>query len=68
MEKKPGQAPGFQPKFIGTRWKYDEATAVYFRKQEKAAKKIFIQSHFLDTGFLTSLYLFLPIKFLKSNR
>lgn len=39
-----------------------------FLKIRKSCKKIFIQLRFLDTGFLTSLCLFLPIKFLKSYR
>ncbi len=30
-------------------------------------QKIYIQVRFLDTGFLTSLCLFLPVKFLKTN-
>ena len=37
-------------------------------KKRKSRKKIFIQVRFLDTGFLTSLCLFLSIKFLKSYR
>lgn len=39
-----------------------------FLKIRKSYKKIFVQVRFLDTGFLTSLCLFLPIKFLESYR
>ena len=38
-----------------------------FLKKRKSYKKTFVQTRFLDTGFLTSLCFFLPIKFLKSN-
>ena len=39
-----------------------------FLKIRKSCKKIFIQMRFLDTGFLISLCLFLPIELLKSYR
>ena len=46
----------------------EKAAYSAFLKIRKSCKKIFTQARFLDTGFLTSLCLFLPIKFLKSYR